>query len=165
MSDHDECRSCHRRAFLREAALLAGALLLSAGASARQAARLDVSLLRATGRRAGDISYPLPAADGVHIDRDHEVILTRYRGRVFAFALSCPHQRTMLRWDEANGRFQCPKHRSRYTPEGAFVSGRATRGLDRHPVRAEAGGVVVDVDRTIRQDQDRAAWDAAFITL
>jgi nitrite reductase/ring-hydroxylating ferredoxin subunit len=166
MSEHDPgCAGCGRRDFLREAALLAGTLLLSAGATAAQASRLEVAVTRAAGRTPGRVTYPVPAADGVHVDRENEVILVRHQGRVFAFALSCPHQRTMLRWDEGNGRFQCPKHRSRYSPDGTFVSGRATRGMDRYPVRLQEGGVVVELDAVIRQDQDRAAWDAAFATL
>ncbi|NUQ21593.1 MAG: Rieske 2Fe-2S domain-containing protein [Gemmatimonadaceae bacterium] len=50
------------------------------------------------------------------IDRDSEVILTRWQGLVYAFNLSCPHRHTALRWNDDAHRFQCPKHHSQYTP-------------------------------------------------
>lgn len=161
----DPCAGCSgRRDFLREAA---GAVLalLALGGSAAQAQALVPTLLRAAAARPGELTYPVPAADGISIDREHEVIVVRWQGRAYAFALSCPHQRTMLRWQEGESRFQCPKHRSRYQPDGTFVSGRATRGMDRYPLRVQAGTLVVDTTRPVRQDQDRAAWDAAFATL
>lgn len=157
------CTACTgRREFLREAAGLAAALLVGLGARPAQAQRMTMAAGRPTAVRDGELAYPLPAADGATIDRDREVIVVRWRSRAYAFALSCPHQRTMLRWREADGRFQCPKHHSRYQPDGTFVSGRATRGMDRYPVRVRDGEVLVDVARPLRQDHDRAAWDAAF---
>ena len=55
----------------------------------------------------------------------------RFQGVVYAFNLSCPHQNTALKWQPDDQRFQCPKHKSRYQPDGTFISGRATRGMDR----------------------------------
>ena len=89
--------------------------------------------------------------------------MARYRGRVYAFSLSCPHQHTALRWQPGDQRFQCPKHHSRYTPDGTFISGRATRSMDRFAVRREGANVVADLGRLIKQDEDRAGWDAAFV--
>lgn len=161
-----DCAWCTgRREFLREAAGIGAALLVGLGASPARAQRMTLAAARPIAVRHGELAYPVPAADGAMIDRDREVIVVRWRDRAYAFALSCPHQRTMLRWQEADARFQCPKHRSRYQPDGTFVSGRATRGMDRFPVRVLDGEVLVDVARPIRQDQDRAAWDAAFAAL
>lgn len=122
----------------------------------------------ATGRRtaaSGEVSYPVPSADGVTIDRDNEVILVRHAGAVMAFALSCPHQRTMLKWLEADSRFQCPKHKSRYQPTGEFISGRATRNMDRYPVRREGNNVAVNVDIVLASDKDQSGWTAAAIKI
>ena len=58
-------------------------------------------------------------------------------------------------------RFQCPKHKSRYQPDGTFISGRATRGMDRFAVRQEKGEIVVDTTRVYHEDEDRAGWTAA----
>ena len=161
---HDPgCDDCElgRRAFLRGAAgaLAAAALPLGAPAAAladgvRWAAATGTGQTRA---------YPLPAADGATIDRDNEVILVRWQGCVYAFALSCPHQRTALRWQEGEARFQCPKHKSRYRPDGTFIEGRATRGLDRFVVRREGGDVVVDLARLLKQTDDPDAWSAAVV--
>ena len=162
----DPCAGCTgRRDFLREAAGMAAALLVGLGAGQAHAQALPLSAVRALAAGRTEAAYPLPAADGVQIDRDREVIVVRWQGKAYAFALSCPHQRTMLRWQEGDGRFQCPKHRSRYQPDGSYVSGRATRGMDRYAVRVEGGQLVVELSRPIRQDEDRAAWDAAFAAL
>lgn len=110
-------------------------------------------------------SYPIPPADGVQIDKDLDVILSRTGGRVFAFNLACPHQNTAIRWDGGKGRFQCPKHKSVYTPEGVFVDGRATRGLDRFTVRKDGNSIVVNLDSLLQEDKNADNWKKAFVTL
>ncbi len=121
--------------------------------------------LHALERRGQRVNYPIPAADSVAIDADNQVILVRWDGKVYAFNLSCPHQNTALRWQEDEKRFQCPKHKSRYEPNGTFISGRATRGMDRLAIRREGAGVVVDLDTMYKQDEDRAGWEGAVVTL
>src|SRR5436190_2154731 len=80
------------------------------------------------------------------------VVLVRHQMRAYAFALACPHQNTALKWLPKDGRFQCPKHDSRYQPDGAFVSGHATRSMDRFAIRKESDALVVDVARWVRSD-------------
>jgi Rieske Fe-S protein len=109
-------------------------------------------------------SYPIPAADGAQIDRDQDVIVSRWQGKIFAFNLACPHQNTAIRWDGGKSRFQCPKHKSIYTPEGVFVEGRATRGLDRFAVRRDGNSIVVNLDSLFEQDKDADKWAKAFVT-
>jgi Rieske Fe-S protein len=112
------------------------------------------------------LSYPLPATDGANIDRDNEVILVRYKNEVFAFNLSCPHQNTALRWNETDMRFQCPKHHSQYQPDGEFITGRATRNMDRLGIRRDAtNNIIVDPDSFYRSDEDGAEWKAAVVKL
>ena len=155
MSDH--CTGCGpddgRRRFILAATGLAFA------------AALPMRLLHALERRGQRVNYPLPAADSVSIDTENQVILVRWEGKVYAFNLSCPHQNTALRWQEGEKRFQCPKHKSRYEPDGTFISGRATRGMDRLAIHREGAGVAVDVDTMFKQDEDRAGWDAAVVVL
>ena len=110
-------------------------------------------------------SFPVPAADGVSIDKGSGVILVRYQGKVIAFNLACPHENTALRWKQANGKFECPKHNSRYTPEGKFIDGRATRNMDRLGVKRDGNNVVVDLSDMIKSDQKPSEWAAAAITL
>ena len=105
------------------------------------------------------------ATDGATIDKKEQVILVRFQGVVYAFNLSCPHQNTALKWDAADQRFQCPKHKSKYQPDGTFISGRATRGMDRLAIRRDGETVVVNVDVMFEQDKDPAGWTAARVTL
>src|SRR5512133_2095786 len=39
---------------------------------------------------ADERSFPLPASDGVTIDRDAQVILVRFQGYAYASTLACP---------------------------------------------------------------------------
>lgn len=110
-------------------------------------------------------TYPLPAIDGVTIDRETQVIVVRFQQRAYAFNLACPHENTALRWKEREGRFQCPRHESRYMPDGAFISGRATRNMDRFAIRRVGDGLVVDLNRLFRSDQQQTDWAAAAVSL
>ncbi len=127
--------------------------------------RLPIGTVRAFAAQADERKYPVPQADGVTIDRENEVILVRFQGAVYAFNLACPHEHTALRWREADGRFQCPRHESKYKPDGTYISGRATRSMDRFAVRQEAGAIVVDLSRLFESDKQAAEWAAATVKL
>ena len=107
--------------------------------------------------------YPLPTADGATVDRASQVILVRYDGHVYAMSLVCPHENAAVRWLPKDGRFQCSKHTSRYTPDGTFTSGRATRNMDRFPVHKDGAQIVVTIDRVYQSDKDPAGWNAATV--
>ncbi len=109
------------------------------------------------------MSYPLPAEDGVSIDPENEVILVRSEKQIYAFALSCPHENTALRWRPQDQRFQCPKHASKYSPDGSYLSGRTTRNMDRFAIRREDQKVVVSLTKLFRSDQQKAEWESAVI--
>lgn len=158
MPTHDchDCPLAGRREFLRDVTWWLAAAMV---------APLPLRYGRAIKSRGTERAYPIPDSDGATIDKDNQVILVRSEGKAFAFNLSCPHQNTALRWHPEDGQFQCPKHHSRYRPDGVFISGRATRGMDRFAVRRDGATIQVDVDRLFRQDQNEAAWDAAFITV
>jgi nitrite reductase/ring-hydroxylating ferredoxin subunit len=163
-----ECGACgtptDRRRFLKEAALVATGAFIALGASRREAVAMP--LARAIGSRSltnKAATYPVPTTDGATIDTENEIILARYQGSIYAFDLSCPHQRTMLKWLAADNRFQCPKHKSKYEPNGKFISGRATRNMDRHPIKLEGGKLVVDTDNIIQSDKDAAGWESAVV--
>jgi nitrite reductase/ring-hydroxylating ferredoxin subunit len=160
-----DCAIVQRRDFLRQAAVAVAGLAAALGAGPARAAALPLRFGPALGRAGTLVTYPIPASDGAQIDHDNQVILVRYQGRVYAFNLSCPHQNTALHWQPEDGIFQCPKHHSRYQPTGQFISGRATRGMDRLGIRKEGTTLVVNTDQFYRQDRDAAAWEAAFVTL
>lgn len=158
------CDGCDlaRRAFLREAA--AAVAVLALGLPADALARTVAAAPRQAAA-GGRLVYPVPPQDGALVDRDHDVILVRWQSTVYAFALACPHQNTALRWLEKDGRFQCPKHKSKYRPDGTFIEGRATRGMDRFAVRREGESVVVETGRLLKQTEDLAAWEGAVLRL
>ena len=162
--DCNDCPLTSRRDFVRDASLGVGVFLASLGMS-RSAAAMPVSIVSALMRSAQAVTYAIPAADGVHIDTGNEIILVRWQNSVYAFNLSCPHQRTALRWNASASQFQCPKHKSKYTPQGSFISGRATRGMDRLAISRQGTNVVVDADRMYQEDENEAEWKAAFVHL
>jgi Rieske Fe-S protein len=93
------------------------------------------------------------------------VIIVRFQEHAYAFNLACPHENTALRWKPPEGRFQCPRHESRYMPDGAFISGRATRNMDRFAIKRADAGLVVDLNRLFRSDQQPSDWAAAVVSL
>ena len=147
------CETCpageavKRRDFLRD--VMAGAFMISFGTGA--------------GAR-DDKAYAIPTTDGVVIDKAESVIVARFQSRAYAFSLACPHQNTALRWEAKALRFQCPKHKSRYQPDGVFIDGRATRGLDRFAVRRDGDKLMVNLDALFEEDKN-AEWKAAFVQL
>ena len=157
-----------RREFVRAAGLALASLGLlgaSAGTLRAMAPRVGRPERAAPGDRADERRYAIPAADGVAIDKDNSVIVARADGKVFAFALACPHQNTALRWNGDDHEFQCPKHKSHYRADGSFIEGRATRNMDRLVVRRDGAALVVDVDNLIQEDEHPEAWSRAFIAV
>ncbi len=164
----DDCNDCtlhDRRSFLmRTLAAVAAASVLLPGV-VRADEMVGFVLMRATRRTDGTAKYPIPAADGATIDTDNEVILVRTGGKVIAFALSCPHQRAMLRIKGGDTAFLCPKHKSEYKIDGEYIRGRATRSMDRRAISKEGADVVVDLESVIQSDEDAAGWAAAMVSV
>lgn len=158
MMEHEDCTS--RRDFLQLTCFTFTAAAL--GLNAGDATALPITF--AEGAAAGsEHRYPLPTADGVTIDRKEQVIIVRYQGHMYGFNLSCPHENTALKWLPKDMRFQCPKHESKYQPNGTFTSGRATRNMDRLAIRKDADALLVDLSHIIKSDTDPAGWAAATI--
>ena len=160
-----DCPLLERRRFLHEAALALAGIVVGLGGSPASARAIDVTFGRALRRSGDEHSYPIPAEDGAVIDRDAELIVVRYQQKAYVFNLSCPHQHTALHWHPEDGQFQCRKHHSRYNPDGVYVSGRATRSMDRFGVRKDGGTIVADIGKYYRQDRNPVEWDAAVIAL
>ena len=154
-----------RREFVRDGLVVAALGALASLGVTRTAGALVLGRVRGLRVAAATVSYPLPAEDGAQIDKDAQVILVRWPGFVYDFALSCPHQNTALHWLPEDGRFQCPKHKSKYTPDGTFISGRATRGMDRFSLHLDGTTVMVDVAAMHKQDKDPAGWAAALLKI
>jgi len=167
---HTDCASCplgpdkRRRDFIRDAVMTATLAVGALGTLTRTAAALPVFFATGSGGRT-DKAYAIPTVDGVMIDKAESVIIARFENKVYAFGLACPHQNTALRWIASGGRFQCPRHESRYRPDGVFISGRATRGLDRFAVRRDGDQLMVNLDALYEEDQQVAEWKIAFVQL
>lgn len=159
----EACGGCDigRRAFLRDATIAAAAM----AAIGSTAGAMPVRMIEALASSKADAKYAIPAKDGVSIDKDKEVILARNGKNVYAFSLSCPHQNTALRWNDGAHQFQCPKHKSLYAADGVYLSGRATRSMDRFALTNDGTNIVVNLDKLYEEDQDGAAWKAAFISV
>lgn len=160
------CATCDghddRRDFLKQAARLVTAAVVGTGwVSASPALPLTMAGPSAT--HGNELTYPIPVADGATIDRDNGVIVVRFQGKAFAFNLSCPHENAAVRWKSALGRFECSRHDSVYSPAGVYTSGRATRNMDRFPVKRNGSSIVVDVSRLVQSDREKAEWDAAVV--
>jgi len=163
----DGCTDCalgkSRRDFVREAAAMTVGVLFALGISPEMATAMRPTAIMARRRVGADPSYPIPAADGIQIDKKEDVILVRWKNEIFAFNLSCPHQNTALHWSDADRLFQCPKHHSRYQPDGTFIDGRATRNMDRFSLTKAGNDVVVHVDVMHKSDADRSGWAASTL--
>jgi len=157
----DGCGSCglDRRGFVRLGLGIAATAWLPSGLKAE-----SIDWITASSGDTDELRYPVPESDGVQVDRKSEVILVRRGALIAAFALSCPHQRSMLRWREKDGIFQCTKHHSEYSPIGEFRKGRATRNMDRLAIRLEGDEVVVSPGTIYHSDEDANGWDDAFAT-
>ena len=152
-----------RRDFLHQGGCLVMALT-ALGLSPRLLSALPVTTIEGT-TTGRERAYPIPPADSVSIDRETQAILVRFEGHVFVFALSCPHENAAVRWVEKDKRFACSKHDSKYQPDGVCTSGRATRNMDRFPIRRDAASVVIDLDRVFHSDIDKDAWAAASVAV
>src|SRR3954471_9618238 len=150
--------SCNsRRAFLQGGAC--GLFTLAALGLAADATLLPVTLIAGSGD-GNERSYDIPAADGVTIDRKSQVMLVRYGNHLFAMAMACPHEQAAVKWVKKDGRFQCTKHDSQYKPDGTYVTGHATRNLDRFPIRREDAKVLVNISKVYQSDKQAAGWAA-----
>ena len=152
-----------RREFVQTAGCFMMALA-ALGLGSGEAAALPVGVT--SGSQAGsELRYPIPAADSVNIDHEEATIVARYQGRVYVFNLSCPHQNAAVKWLPLDGRFQCTKHDSKYRPDGVYMSGRATRNMDRFAVRRDNQSVVANLDHLYQSDKNPAEWAAATIAV
>ena len=163
-SDQNACDTCSRvplrRLFFKHAlgcaAVMAGLFL---GNDSLPILGETVALAANDGERR----YPVPASDGVAIDQPAGVMLARYQGMVMALSMTCPHQQAAVRWVPQEQRFRCSKHDSKYQPNGTYTTGRATRNLDRFPIRRDGDAVVVNVTQVFKSDQDAAGWNNAAV--
>ena len=59
----------------------------------------------------------------------------------------CTHLGCLYKWEQANNRFECPCHGSKFTREGFYIEGPAPRSLDTFVISIEGGEVAVDTGK------------------
>ena len=64
-----------------------------------------------------------------------------------ALYMVCTHLGCLYKWEQANNRFECPCHGSKFNREGFYIEGPAPRSLDTFLVTIEAGEVAVDTGK------------------
>jgi nitrite reductase/ring-hydroxylating ferredoxin subunit len=155
-----------RRAFLREIGfVVVGALALSAAGRPEALLAESVREIAAERRRGALRTYALPTTDSISTDATNDVIIARWQNRVYAFSLKCPHRGTRLEWLADERRVFCPKHKARFTPDGAHDSGRGSRDLDRYDIARQGTSLVVNLDALRRADQEPQEWRSAVVVL
>jgi Rieske Fe-S protein len=154
-----------RREFVARAAGIAAAALGALGLTRVELDAMPVAIVEGEAAGANERAFPIPPADAVNIDKSAQAIIVRFQNRAYAFALSCPHQNFALKWLPKDGRFQCPKHESKYKPDGTFMEGRATRNMDRFAVRKDSDKLIVNLASWFESDKNPQGWAAAFVQL
>lgn len=162
----DDCRvTCaSRRVFIARISGAALAAMVGGDALAAEASYV-VTDMAGVDVGPSQKSFPIPTGDGATIDKKTQVILVRLQGKVIAFNLACPHENTALRWKPAVGRFECTKHDSKYSPDGTYIGGRATRNMDRLPIVRDGDNVTVDLSKFYKSDTQPKEWAAAVVTV
>jgi nitrite reductase/ring-hydroxylating ferredoxin subunit len=155
-----------RRAFIRDVAtMVAGALAFGAIASPAAALVRAAGEIRPTNASGLLRTYAIPSTDSISVDVGNDLILARWQNRVYAFSLKCPHRGTRLEWHSDEQRIFCPKHKARFTPNGAHDTGRQSRDLDRYQISQQGASVAVDLGVVLRADTNAQAWSAAVVIM
>ncbi len=81
----------------------------------------------------------LPDVGGrpIHNSRGRFWLINSYEGLV-ALSHTCSHLECLFDWDKEAGRFVCPCHGSQFDRFGRVLTGPASKGLDRFPLRIVA---------------------------
>ena len=147
---------------------MAVSALVALGVAPGLASAAPVEFITPVGGTREEKAYPIPAADGTQIDKGNDAIITRWQGKVYAYALACPHQNTALKWYGQGSRIRVPQtplaiHARRHLHQGQRAARRA--GLDRFAVRKDGNNIVVNLDKVFQEDENEAQWKAAFVTV
>jgi menaquinol-cytochrome c reductase iron-sulfur subunit len=72
-----------------------------------------------------------------------------------ALSSACPHEGCSVSWRDESNDFFCPCHDSIFSPDGAWVSGPARRGLDPLPTREKDGMLQIKFQTFANNTVDR----------
>jgi thiosulfate dehydrogenase (quinone) large subunit len=142
-----------RRDFLGVLALSAVGVAAAAGTAAAAVFAMGNALRReargracvpAAGRAAGPtlqtVEIRTVSGWAEHLERRGAYVESLPDGSLRAFSATCPHAGCFVDWKPEANEYLCPCHVSRWTRDGARISGPAKRGLDPLPVTPLPGG-------------------------
>jgi cytochrome b6-f complex iron-sulfur subunit len=61
----------------------------------------------------------------------------------------CTHLGCLYKWAQSNNRFECPCHGSKFSREGFYIEGPASRSLDTFEITEEDGQIAVNTGKRI----------------
>lgn len=70
-------------------------------------------------------------------------VLIRVKGKPRAFSAVCTHLGCVVQWQKEKEQFLCPCHAGMFDAEGKVIAGPPPRPLDKLPVAAREGKIVV----------------------
>jgi cytochrome b6-f complex iron-sulfur subunit len=76
-------------------------------------------------------------------------MVTTAEGQPKAIYMVCTHLGCLYKWVQANNRFECPCHGSKFDKDGYFIEGPAPRSLDEFETTVEGGQVIVHTGRKV----------------
>lgn len=80
-------------------------------------------------------------------------LIRNEQGGFLALYRKCTHLDCVVKWNEAQSRFNCPCHGSQFTRDGDVRNPPAPRPLVRFPIVIERGQVRVDTGELIERDR------------
>lgn len=86
---------------------------------------------------------PAVGSNPVHYPEGKFWISNQEEGLLALYSV-CTHLGCLYQWIDANDRFECPCHGSKFTKTGVFIEGPAPRSLDRFAVTV--GGQTTDLE-------------------
>jgi len=75
--------------------------------------------------------------------------VTTAEGKHKALYMVCVHLGCLYKWVPANNRFECPCHGSKYTHDGFYIEGPATRSLDTFEITDDGDKVIVHTGKKV----------------
>ena len=158
----DPCAGCSaipRRDFLRDAGLFAAGILVALGATPSRAFATPIEFISATRGGREDKTYPIPAKDGVQIDKDAEVDADALAGkslRVRACVPAPEHGAPLVRQGSAVRVSQASltlRH-ARHLHQGQWPCDARARPVS--PFARTANNVVVNLDKALSTRRRRS---------
>jgi len=144
-----------RRRFLISGWKVGGAVLI--GATAYTAYEALRPLTSGAGGAKLEVGPPesFPENTATYVP-EGRLYVVNAKGDLLALSQRCPHLGCQVPYCDTSGRFECPCHGSIFDIGGEYIEGPSPRGMDRYPITAKGGTLVVDTG-ALEAGPDRGA--------